>query len=72
MSDSKPSRGDLTAIAALLLLALLVVVSLGGFMMVQQWREAQRRADVSHNLKQLRLSIQQYHSQSADKPVSEE
>lgn len=72
MGDKDKSGGDVALVASLLLLMAVIGMSFGGFMMVLQWRETQRRAEVSHNLKQLRLSIQQYRSSPVVNPVSEE
>lgn len=72
MGNKDKSGGDVALVASLLLLTVVIGMSFGGFMMVSQWRETQRRAEVSHNLKQLRLSIQQYRSSPVVNPVSEE
>lgn len=70
MDREKQPRGELTGVAALLLLVLIMVGSFGGFMLVKHWRDSLRRAQISHNLKQLRLSLEHYQSKQVDEPVS--
>lgn len=65
------TSGELPVVASLLLLALIVAGSFGGFMAIRQWRVAQQRARLSSSLKQLRLSVQQYDSRPVANPVSQ-
>ena len=69
-AHDKP-RSELAVAVSLLLLAFIICASFGGLMVLQQWRESHRRAQISSNLKQLRLSIHQYQSKQPASTVSE-
>lgn len=71
MNATRPG-GELPAVASLLLLVLIVAGSFGGFVAIRYWRLTQYQARATSNLKQLRLSIQQYDSRSVANPVSQQ